>query len=174
MLLTGYRQEISRPECNPNFQSLHCIAHLDDDISAVLPYLNTELGGHQFTKDPPSVTFKIHGRLITLHPRKIAVNALESVEQAEKILEWLRSQINEIWARRDEIEPSYTPAPTPTLLEVLKLLPRTNCKECGQPTCLVFATHLMEGGKGPEDCPSLGQYKQQELQKYLSQFSYGY
>lgn len=173
MLLTGYRKEITRPECNPDFQSLHCIAHLDDDIGAVLPYVNAELGGHQCTKDPPSVTFKIHGRLITLHPRKIAINALESPEQADKILEWLRSQINEIWARRDAIEPSYKPARTPTLLEVLKLLPRTNCKECGQPTCLVFATQLVEGGKGPEDCPTLSQDKRQGLREYLSRFSFG-
>jgi ArsR family metal-binding transcriptional regulator len=174
MLLTGYKKEISRPECNPNFQSLHCIAHLDDDIGSVLPYLNAELGGHQYTPDPPSVTFKSQGRLITLHPRKIAINALESAEQAEKILEWLKIQINEIWARRDEIEPSYKPAPTPTLLGILKLLPRTNCKVCGQPTCLVFATQIMEGGKSPEDCPNLRQDEQKELQDYLSKFNFGY
>ena len=171
MLLTGYRKIISRPECNPSFQSLHCIAHLDEEISGVLPYINAELGGHQYTKEPPSVTFKVHGRLITLHPRKIAINALESPEQADKILEWLKSQINEIWSRRYEIEPSYKPAPTPTLLEVLKLLPRTNCKACGQPTCTVFAVQIMEGGKGAEDCPGLSQDERWELQEYLNQFS---
>ncbi len=29
MLLKEYRKEIFRPECNPNFKSLHCIARLD-------------------------------------------------------------------------------------------------------------------------------------------------
>jgi hypothetical protein len=47
MLLKGYGKEIFRPECNPQFQSLHCIAHLDQDITEVLPYLNTTLGGNQ-------------------------------------------------------------------------------------------------------------------------------
>ncbi len=41
MFLKGYRKEIFRPECNPNFQSVHCLAHLESDISGVLPYLNT-------------------------------------------------------------------------------------------------------------------------------------
>lgn len=171
MLLTGYVKDISLPACNSSFQSLHCIAHLNEDISEVLPYLNAELGGHQFTKDPPSVTFRINGRLITLHPKKIAVNALESAEQADKILEWLKKEINDIWERRKEIKPLYKRTASPTLLYILKLLPRTNCKKCGQPTCLVFATQIMEGGKGPEHCPSLNKGESRKLEDYLNQFN---
>jgi len=171
MLLTGYERDISLPECNSSFQSLHCIADLKEDISEVLPYLNAELGGHQFTKDPLSVTFRINGRLITVHPKKIAINALESAEQADMILKWLMQQINDVWKRRGEIEPLYKRAESPVLLEILKLLPRTNCKQCGQPTCLVFATQVMEGGKGPEQCPPLDGSKRRNLQDYLDQFS---
>jgi ArsR family metal-binding transcriptional regulator len=166
MLLTGYVKDISLPVCNSSFQSLHCIAHLNEDISEVLPYLNAELGG-QYIKEPLSVGFKIHGRLITLHPRKIAINALESAEQADRILEWLKRQINDIWAQRDEIEPSFKSAAAPKLLDVLKLLPRSNCKECGQPTCTVFATQIIEGGKGPEHCPALYPEGRQRLEDYL-------
>jgi len=173
MLMTGYEKDISLPECNSSFSSLHCIARLNEDISAALPYLNAELGGHIYTKEPPSVTFKVHGRLITLHPRKIAINALESAEQADSILEWLMKQVNEIWERRAEITPSYKSAAAPKLLEILKLLPRSNCKQCGQPTCLVFATQVMEGGKGPEDCPALNQEGQAALGKYLGEFGPG-
>ena len=70
MLLTGYRKEIFRPECNPSFQSLHCVAYLDEDIEAVLPYLNARLGGDEYYRDPPAVTFRPQGKLITVHPRK--------------------------------------------------------------------------------------------------------
>lgn len=171
MLLTGYTKDISLPVCNSSFQSLHCIAHLTEDISEVLPYLNAELGGYQYTKEPPSVTFKTNGRLITIHSKKIAINALESAEQADKILEWLKKEINDIWERRNEIEPSYKRTSSPALLDILKLLPRTNCKKCGQPTCLVLATQIMEGGKGPEHCPSLSEVEHGKLDDYLNQFS---
>jgi ArsR family metal-binding transcriptional regulator len=81
MLLTSYSKEIFRPECNPSFQSLHCIAHLDQDVTRALPYLNVTLGGFEYLKDPPAVTFRIHGKLITVHPREIAVNALRDEEE---------------------------------------------------------------------------------------------
>ena len=44
MLLKSYIKEIFRAKCNPGFESVHCIAHLDQDINAVIPYLNAALG----------------------------------------------------------------------------------------------------------------------------------
>jgi ArsR family metal-binding transcriptional regulator len=170
MLLKGYRKEIFRPECNPQFQSLHCIAHLDQDITEVLPYLNAVLGGYQYFKEPPALTLRTHGKLITLHPREIAINALRDEEQADKILEWLKHEINETWEKRDGIEPSFETPEKPKVFEILKLLPRTNCRECGQPTCMVFAVQVAEGGKDPEDCPPLDEELKAELHKYLDQF----
>ena len=162
MLLKGYTKEIFRPECNPSFQSLHCIAHLDQDIREALPYLNSVLGGFEYLKDPPAVTFRVHGKIITVHPREIAVNALKDEEEADKILQWLQREINEVWEKRSEITPRYEGTPKPGILEILKLLPKTNCRECGEPTCMVFATKMAEGAKGTEDCPAFIGGKQYE------------
>jgi ArsR family metal-binding transcriptional regulator len=93
MLLKSYTKEIFRPECNPRFQSLHCIAHLGQDIREVLPYLNAVLGGFEYLKDPPAVTFKVYGRLITVQPKQIEINALRDEEEADKSLEWLTRAI---------------------------------------------------------------------------------
>ncbi|MCU0573996.1 MAG: Fe-S cluster protein [Syntrophobacteraceae bacterium] len=172
MLLTGYRKEVVRPECRPEAESVHCIAHLDEDITEVIPYLNAVLGGFQYLKDPPSVSFKVHGKLIGVHPRMICVNALRSEEEGIKIIEWLKQEINDTWERRGQIEPRYESAPKPRVLEILKLLPKTNCKECGQPTCMVFATQAAEGGKGVEDCPPLVGDNRAKLETYLRQFQF--
>jgi len=170
MLLRGYIKEIFRPECNPSFQSLHCIAHLEQDVREALPYLNATLGGFEYLKDPPAVTFRVQGKIITVHPREIAVNALKDEQEADKILAWLRREINEAWEKRGEIEPRYEGAPKPKLLEILKLLPKTNCRECGQPTCIVFAARVAEGAKGPEDCPLLKEEERLKLANYMGQF----
>ncbi len=172
MLLTGYTKEIFRAKCNPEFESVHCHAHLKEDVSEVLPYLNTELGGHGFSKDPPSVTFKVHGRLITIHSDKIAVNALKDEEEADKILTWLKNQINDTWERRGEISPSYEAAPKPRVIEILKLLPKTNCRECGRPTCMVFSTLVAEGVKDASDCPPMGPENRKKLNDYMKQFNF--
>jgi ArsR family metal-binding transcriptional regulator len=172
MLLTSYSKEIFRPECNPGFESVHCIAHLDQDISTVLPYLNAVLDGFEYLKDPPAVIFRSQGKFITLHGRKIAINALRDEDEADKILAWLQREINAVWENRKEIEPSYEGAPKPKLIEILKLLPKTNCKECGEPTCMVFAARMTEGVKEPADCPSMDAGNKQRLAEYMSQFKF--
>lgn len=40
-----------------------------------------------------------------------------------------------------------------TGLQIYKLLPKTNCKECGFPTCLAFAMKLAQKGVELSDCP---------------------
>lgn len=170
MLLRSYRKEIFRPACNPGFESLHCIARLDQDVSAALPYLNAVLGGFEYIKDPPAVTFRAQGKLLTVHGRMIAVNALQDEAEADKILEWLKREINSAWENRELITPSCEGQPKPKVIEILQLLPKTNCRECGEPTCMVFAVRLSEGAKGPESCPAVDAMKRERLQSYLHQF----
>jgi ArsR family metal-binding transcriptional regulator len=100
------------------------------------------------------------------------VNALGDQEEGEKIIEWLKQEINDTWERRGEIRPSYETAPRPKVLEILKLLPKTNCRECGQPTCMVFATQAADGGKGADDCPALSAAAREKLSKYLEGFQF--
>lgn len=171
MLLETYRLEIFNSKCQPGAMGVHCFAHLDQDVSAALPYLNAVLGGFEYLKSPPSVTFKAQGKLITVHGDKIAVNALKDEEEARKIVEWLKREINEAWEKKDEITPSYESAPRPKLIEILKLLPnKTGCRECKEPTCMVFATKVAEGSKGADDCPQLNPEKKEKLNQYMEIF----
>lgn len=172
MLLKGYRKEISNPTCNPQFQSVHCIARLDEDIGEALPYLNAALGGDTYIKQPPSVTFKAHGRLITVHARMIAINALRDEQEADHILEWLRREINDAWENRDRIGPRFIGNSKPRILKVYKLLPRTNCRACGQPTCMVFASLAVDGAKGADDCTALDKGGKEKLRDYLGKFTF--
>jgi ArsR family metal-binding transcriptional regulator len=172
MLLKGYREEISRPACNNTFESLHCIAHLDEDISESLPYLNAALGGDTYIKDPPSVTFKTQGKLITVHGTRIAVNALRDEAEARHILEWLKKEINDTWENRAAIVPKYDGKSKPHILEIYKLLPKTNCRKCGQPTCMMFSSLATEGIKGYGDCPELGAESAIKLKSHLGRFRF--
>lgn len=169
ILLKYYRKSIFRPECNPNFLSIHCIAYLDQNIAPALPYLNAVLGGFEYFKDPPIVIFKVHEKLITVHEDKIAINALKDETEADKILEWLKNEINQAWENRELITPSYQGQPKPQPLEVLKRLPKTICKECGLPTCMVFAVQFLEGVKDISDCPHLDPQAEEKLTQVSDQ-----
>jgi len=150
---------------------VHCFAHLDQDVSEALPYLNSVLGGFEYVKDSPSVTFRSQGKLITVHGRKIAINALKDEYEARKIVEWLKREINDAWDKRNEIEPSYQGMPKPKIIEILKLLPQTNCRECGASTCMVFATKVAEGVKGSIDCPQMNDEQSKKLSEYITAFN---
>lgn len=54
-----------------------------------------------------------------------------------------------------------------TGLEIYKLLPQTNCGECGVPTCLAFAMKLAQGQAKLEKCPHVSE----EAKKVLSEAS---
>ena len=103
---------------------------------------------------------------------KIAVNALKNEAEAEKIIQWLKREINDAWEKRDEIDPSYEGLPRPLLIEILKLLPKTNCRECGDPTCMVFAARVAEGVKGAKDCPPLADENSEKLFDYIKSFNF--
>lgn len=49
-------------------------------------------------------------------------------------------------------------------LEVYKLLPKTNCRQCGLAACLAFAVAVMQGQKRLGDCPYLPEESGAEAQ----------
>ena len=72
-----------------------------------------------------------------------------------KEIEELIALVNRIWERRAGIAPDYETHQRPTPMAVYKLLPQTNCKQCGEPTCYTFALKLAASQKKITDCPPL-------------------
>jgi ArsR family metal-binding transcriptional regulator len=169
MFLNTYHLEYCRPP-NPGATHLRGLARLDADITDLLPYLNTVLRGHLFMREPPSLTIKYRAKLITFHPKEIAINILKDEDEAEEILAWLQGVINDTWERQGTIRPSFEVPGKPRIMEILKLLPRTNCRVCGEPTCLVFATRVSHGEAEPQGCPGLTPAAREGLQEYLKRF----
>ena len=172
MLLSGYTKNIFRPECNASFESVHCVAQLNEEVGDALPYLNAVLGGTQYLLDPPEVMFHHHGRIIKVGSREIAINALKDEQEADRILKWLSTEINKVWEDRGDINPCYTGKTKPKLMEILRLLPKTNCKKCSHPTCVAFAAQVMEGGCGANNCPELSSENNTKLVEYLKGFTF--
>jgi ArsR family metal-binding transcriptional regulator len=172
LLLKTYTLKIFNSECNPGAMSVHCMARLGQDIGAALPYLNASLGGFEYIRQPPSVTFRSQGKLLTVHRDKIMINALRDEAEARKIVAWLQREINAAWEQRDTLTPSYEGLPRPNVMTILKVLPLTNCRACGEPTCMVFAVRMAEGVKAVADCPPLTAAAREELDDYIQGFNF--
>ena len=50
-----------------------------------------------------------------------------------------------------------------TGIQIFKLLPQTNCKECGVPTCLALAMNLASGKAELDACPYVSDEAQEQL-----------
>ena len=125
------------------------------DISETLPYLNATLRGAVYLPTANALTWKKAGHSIAFHAYEIAVSNVEDRDGAEKELKGLVDLVNRTWERRAEITPDTTTRQRPTSMAIYKLLPNTNCKQCGDPTCYTFALKLAASQKKLSDCPPL-------------------
>jgi ArsR family metal-binding transcriptional regulator len=169
--------DIFRPKMDSTKETLHAIATFAADISPSFPYVNAELGGWDYDQANQVLLLKLSdGKWITLHPQKIAIRGARDLEEAQALLNWIQAQINDIYARREAVTPRYVSQAGLKIMEILKLLPLTNCKACGYATCMAFAAALREGEVSLNDCPPLWEDKCQDkrgkLQTYLESFGW--
>ncbi|MFN3308251.1 MAG: (Fe-S)-binding protein [Anaerolineales bacterium] len=157
MLIDEYELEVFTPPCEPGAERYAARARLKVDISEVLPYLNATLRGAVYLPEAKALTWKKGGHNIAFHAFEVATSNVEDREAAEKELKGLIDLVNRTWARREEITPDTATHQRPTPMAIYKLLPNTNCKECGEPTCYTFAIKVAASQKKIEDCPPLFQ-----------------
>lgn len=169
--------EIFRPKMDSTKETLHAIATFEADISPSFPYVNAQLGGWDFDQTNQVLLLKLSdGKWITLHPQKIAIRGARDMEECHALLEWIKGEINDIYGRRESITPRYVSQAGLKIMEILKLLPMTNCRACGYATYMAYAAALREGEIRMEDCPPLWEEKYQEkrekLRAYLESFGW--
>jgi ArsR family metal-binding transcriptional regulator len=155
MLLRKYDLKMVLSDCNPSSQKLNAIVSLSEDIGEILPYLNTVLKGLQYSERESILTVKKGGHLISFRPKDTAITKLEDEEEARRVMEELKQIINDTHSNREQIKPTYTSRPIPRPLDIFRLLPGKNCKECGEPTCMAFALKLVNDEVALNQCPLL-------------------
>jgi ArsR family metal-binding transcriptional regulator len=138
--------------CVADLSRIRITAHLSCDLTEVFPYLNSDMREGCFTARGPTFTFTERHRMICLHSRRITIAKADEIVDAWRALEAIRRRVNEVWARRREITPLYEMRERPPALEIFKRLPKTNCGQCGELTCLAFAARLWQGQTHAAKC----------------------
>jgi ArsR family metal-binding transcriptional regulator len=132
--------------------------HLEDDIAEALPYLNASLENGDYYHSSRIFLWDDGGRRVSFGSREIAVAPVQDRAEAQAVADRIVGIVNEIWGRRHEIAPSFEgKRPPPNTLDIYRLLPGTNCKECGFATCMAFASDLREGKAELAQCPPLSE-----------------
>jgi ArsR family metal-binding transcriptional regulator len=155
MLIEHYDLEVFTPHCQPGSECLSAIARLVVDIAPVMPYLNATLEDAAYNPNAPALTCRVDGRFITFCAYHIGIEYVEDRSDAQRVAEELVALVNRTWEHSDSIIPNHTAYRRPRPMDIYKLLPQTNCKACGQPTCFTFALKMVTGEVQLSDCPAL-------------------
>ena len=141
--------------CMADEKKIRLIAYFNRDITEVLPYLNSVIKGASYNKGASTLTFAKERRLINLYNIKITIAKANDILDAWYVLDDIKALINKTYENRLDIKPNYDEKVKVTALQIYGWLPKTNCRLCGEATCLAFACRLLLGEQKLSKCAPL-------------------
>jgi ArsR family metal-binding transcriptional regulator len=105
-----------------------------------------------FNPEAGTLTLRRQPGFITFYPDKVMITQVKDGEEGLELLSAVRDLLNQCWEQRDTIQPVKTIRRAPRPLDVWTLLPQTNCKQCGEATCMAFAFGLLQQKRTLEEC----------------------
>ena len=162
-----YDVELFEPPCLPGSSRWGARVKIDTDLGELLPYLNGALEKRFYDPNTQTIVFKRNGHAVAVRPREIRIGNLLDREEGIKVAGEVVRFLNEIMEKRDQITPDTTRKEPPKAIEIFKQLPQTNCRRCGQPTCMAFATALARGEADLDDCPELYEPGREEQRRKI-------
>jgi ArsR family metal-binding transcriptional regulator len=122
-------------------------------LSEVIPYLASLPGVIAFNPDGLALTFRRRPGFMTIFPEQVVITQVKDVEEGMQLLAALTDAVNAVWFERDQLIPVNARRLSARPLDVWQLLPRTNCRVCGEATCMAFAVLLIQGERTLLECP---------------------
>lgn len=156
-LIKDYEIELVEAGCAPGSGRWGVQLNLSDDISAVFPYFNAVMDNARYDHQNQVLVFREKGRAYAFRPHEIRIGRVRDRVEAQSIAAEAVEEVNHTWQERDSITPRFTERKIPSVMDILRLLPMTNCKQCGYPACMAFAVDLSKGIARLEDCLPLAQ-----------------
>ena len=128
--------------CTADLTKLRATAHFSGDLAPVFPYMNTLMRNASYNAFSQTFTFMEGHRMIALYPHRLAIAKTNDIVDTWRVIEMLRVSFNECWKNRANITPSKELRKRPPALEIYYRLPKINCGDCGEETCMAFALRL--------------------------------
>jgi ArsR family metal-binding transcriptional regulator len=122
-------------------------------IDGVLP-LVAAVAPNVIAFNPAASTLTLRRKpgFITFYPEQVMITQVVDTAEGLELLDAVRDLLNQCWAHRDTIQPVTTARRAPRPLDVWNLLPQTNCRQCGEATCMAFAFALLLNKQTIDGC----------------------
>jgi ArsR family metal-binding transcriptional regulator len=124
-------------------------------LDEVMPYLATLPSIIAYDPEQRTLTFRRQPGFLTIQREEVYITQVKDVQEGLELLIALTESVNAVWEHRQELVAVTTSRRTPRPLDVWSLLPQTNCKQCGEATCMAFAVGLLQQTRTLDECPVL-------------------
>lgn len=128
--------------CLADSTKIRVIVKIDKDLSELFPYVKVYLKKGLYVPKHPSFSIKKDGKTFNIYRDNITLIKLVDEKEALRDLEYISNIFEEVLKNKDSITPDYSQSKPPSPLEILKYLPKTNCKICGEESCFAFAVKV--------------------------------
>jgi ArsR family metal-binding transcriptional regulator len=124
-------------------------------LEDVLPFLATLPGVIAFNPHQCTLTFRRQLGFLTLEREQLYITQVKDMEEGLELLSAVSDSINIVWEKRNELVAVTDHKRSPRPLDIWTLLPQTNCRECGEATCMAFAVGLLKEQRSIHECAPL-------------------
>ncbi|MEM3549382.1 MAG: (Fe-S)-binding protein [Candidatus Bathyarchaeia archaeon] len=146
--------------CTADPERIKFLAQADKPLEDVLPILYLAIPNAKYSEKLGALSYMHQQHLITIFANgRISMTYVKDRNEANQLVEEAKRLINraiiylkthgklnqEIIQAKKELTP----------IKIYELLPKTNCKMCGEQSCFAFAAKLLNGEKTLQDCQLL-------------------
>lgn len=121
-------------------------------LDQVIPYLATLPGIVSYNPEACTLTFRRPHGFLTLYKDKVYLTQVKDPEEGLELFSALVNAINSTWEHRAELVAVTSRKQAPRHLDIYGQLPQSNCRQCGEATCLAFAVLLIQQKRRLEEC----------------------
>jgi ArsR family metal-binding transcriptional regulator len=146
---------MASPEAYGRF-SVGAIFCFEEDISELFPYINAVAKDAELHKLLEMVRFVFDEVYCVAYPERLMASPLKDKDHAKKFRGKISDFLNNIIDNIHKIIPKFKVFQNISVIDILQLLPKNNCKECGFKTCMSFAAMVSKQRTPPSKCPYVG------------------
>ncbi|MGB9960173.1 MAG: (Fe-S)-binding protein [Candidatus Bathyarchaeales archaeon] len=143
--------------CTADPERIKFLAQADKPLEDVLPILYLAVPNAKYSEKLGALSYTHRQHLITIFANgRIGMTYVKDRSEAEQLVEEARKLINRAFiylkthgkpsSKIIQAKKELTP------VKIYDLLPKTNCKMCGEQGCFAFAAKLLNGEKTLGDC----------------------
>lgn len=125
----------------------------EQSVSDLFPFVNAVIQDAEYYQNPAFIRFILDKHYCALYPDRCIASPFEDRNAARDFVRTFLDFLNDLSNRKHEIKPKHKVFRTTPVMDILKLLPGSNCRECGYRTCMAFAAAISRQKTLPTNCP---------------------